>query len=56
MYVDSTHIKANANIGKFTNEQVEVAIPEYIDELEKAINEAREVHGQKELKKKRKNS
>ncbi len=51
MYVDSTHIKANANIGKFTNEQVEVAIPEYIDELEKAINEAREVHGQKELKK-----
>jgi transposase len=51
MYVDSTHIKANANIGKFTNEQVEVAIPEYIDELEKSINEAREAHGQKALKK-----
>ena len=51
MYVDSTHIKANANIGKFTNEQVEVAIPEYIDELEKAVTEAREAHGQKELKK-----
>ena len=51
MYVDSTHIKANANIGKFTNEQVEVPIPEYIDELEKAVNEARENHGQKILKK-----
>lgn len=51
MYVDSTHIKANANIGKFTNEQVEVALPEYIDELEKAVTEAREAHGQKELKK-----
>lgn len=47
MYVDSTHIKANANIGNFTNEQVEAAIPEYIDELEKAVNEAREAHGQK---------
>lgn len=51
MYVDSTHIKASANIGKFTNEQVEVALPEYIDELEKAVTEAREAHGQKELKK-----
>lgn len=51
MYVDSTHIKANANIGKFTNEQVEVALPQYIDELERAVTEAREAHGQKELKK-----
>ena len=51
MYVDSTHIKANANIGKFTNEQVEVALPEYIDELGKAVTDAREAHGQKELKK-----
>nr|WP_312811814.1 IS1182 family transposase [Sedimentibacter sp.] len=54
MYVDSTHIKANANIGKFTNEQVEVALPEYVDELEKAVTEAREAHGQKELKKNKK--
>lgn len=54
MYVDSTHIKASANIGKFTNEQVEVTIPEYIDELEQAVNEARENHGQKALKKKEK--
>lgn len=49
MYVDQTHIKASANIGKFTNEQVEVAIPEYIDELEKAVNESRVAHGQKEF-------
>lgn len=54
MYIDSTHVKANANIGKFTNEQVEVAIPEYIDELERAVNESRVAHGQKELKKKEK--
>lgn len=52
MYVDSTHIKANDNIGKFINEQV--ALPEYIDELEKAVTEAREAHGQKELKKTKK--
>ena len=56
MYVDSTHVKASANIGKFTNEQVEVAMPEYIDELERAVNESRVAHGQKELKKKRKNA
>lgn len=52
MYVDSTHIKANANIGKFTNEQVEVPIQSYVDELEESINESREEHGQKPLKKK----
>jgi hypothetical protein len=33
---------------------VEVAIPEYIDELEKAVTEARKAHGQKELKKTKK--
>lgn len=54
MYVDSTHIKANANIGKFTNEQVEVPIQSYVDELEESINESREEHGQKPLKKKMK--
>lgn len=54
MYVDSTHIKASANIGKFTNEQIEVSIPEYIDELDRAVNESREGHRQKALKKKKK--
>ena len=54
IYVDSTHIKANANIGKFTNEQVEVPIQNYIDELEESINESRKEHRQKPLKKKEK--
>lgn len=54
IYVDSTHIKANANIGKFTNEQVEVTIQSYVDELEESINESRKEHGQKPLKKKKK--
>ena len=52
IYVDSTHIKANANISKFTNEQVEVTIQSYVDELEESINESRNEHGQKPLKKK----
>ncbi|MGD9566800.1 MAG: hypothetical protein AB7V48_00510 [Sedimentibacter sp.] len=55
IYVDSTHIKASANIGKFTNKQVEVPVPEYIDEFDKAVNESRERHAQKALKKRRKN-
>jgi len=54
MYVDLVHIKASANTGKFINEQVEVSVPEYIDELEKAVSEARESHGQKVLKKTKK--
>ncbi len=51
MYVDSTHIKANANIGKFTNEQVEKPIANYMDELEEAVNQEREKRQQKKLKK-----
>lgn len=54
MYVDSTHIKANANIGKFTNEQIEKPIAYYVDELEKEINQQREKRNQKSLKKKEK--
>ena len=51
MYVDSTHVKANANIGKFTNEQVEKPIANYVDELEEAVNQEREKRQQKKLKK-----
>lgn len=54
IYVDSTHIKASANIGKFTSEQVEVSIQNYIYELEESINESRKEHRQKPLKKKKK--
>ncbi len=54
IYVDSTHIKANANIGKFTNEQVEIPMQNYINELEESIDESRKAHGQRPLKKKKK--
>lgn len=54
MYVDSTHIKASANISKFTNEQVEKPIAGYIEELEEIVNEVRQEHNQKPLKKKKK--
>lgn len=51
MYVDSTHIKANANIGKFTNEQIAKPLANYVDELEEAVNLEREKRQQKKLKK-----
>ena len=38
----------------FDNIVGQVALPEYVDELEKAVTEAREAHGQKELKKNKK--
>jgi transposase len=52
LFSDSTHLKANANKHKFTRETVEVETREYIDELNKAIEEDRIAHGKKPLKKK----
>lgn len=51
IYVDLTHIKANTNIRKFINEQVEIPMQNYIDELEESINESRKAHGQSPQKK-----
>jgi transposase len=47
LFTDSTHLKANANKHKFTRKEVEVETREYIDELNKAIDEDRSNHGKK---------
>jgi transposase len=52
LFSDSTHLKANANKHKFTREEVEVETREYIEELDKAIEEDRKNHGKKPLKEK----
>lgn len=47
LFTDSTHLKANANKHKFTREEVEVETREYIEELNRAIDEDRLKHGKK---------
>ncbi|WP_430482124.1 IS1182 family transposase [Rossellomorea marisflavi] len=50
LFTDSTHLKANANKHKFTRETVEVETKEYVQELNKAIEEDRNENGKKFLK------
>lgn len=52
LYSDSTHIKANANKHKLVKKEVEVSTKAYMEDLEKAIDEERAIHGKKPLKKK----
>jgi transposase len=52
LFSDSTHLKANANKNKFTKEEVLVETREYIEELNKAVEEDRENQGKKPLKEK----
>lgn len=47
LFTDSTHLKANANKHKFSREEVEVETREYIEELNKAVEEDRSNHGKK---------
>lgn len=47
LFTDSTHLKANANKHKFSREEVEVETREYIEELNKAVEEDRLNHGKK---------
>lgn len=49
LYTDSTHLKASANKHKFDVKEVEVAPQAYLDELEAAVDEDREVHGKPPL-------
>lgn len=49
IFVDSTHIKANANKHKATNEKVMIEGKIYQDELDKEINNDRIAHGKKEV-------
>lgn len=52
LYSDSTHLKANANKMKFEKQEVKVSVKDYVEELDKAIEEDRISHGKKPLKKK----
>lgn len=52
LFTDSTHLKASANRNKREVVEVEQAPRDYIEELEKAVNEEREKRGRKRLKEK----
>ncbi|MFD0681393.1 IS5/IS1182 family transposase, partial [Paenibacillus sp. GCM10027630] len=49
LITDSTHIKANASKSKYTMQIVEQSPHEYMQELDKAVDEDREKHGKKQL-------
>lgn len=51
IYIDSTHIKASANKRKYTKKEIEIEAKKYQDQLEKEIDEDREEHDKKPLKK-----
>jgi len=50
LYTDSTHLKANANKGKYDLAQIEKSRSDYWADLDKAIEAERLAHGQKPLK------
>jgi hypothetical protein len=50
LYIDSTHLKANANKNKFDLEQVAVKPQQDLAALEQAVTEDRAEHGKKPLK------
>lgn len=52
LYSDSTHLKANANKGKYTKAYVTQTTKGYMADLDKAIDKDREEHEKKPLKKK----
>lgn len=47
VFIDGTHIKANANTKKQTKEEIPVAAKRYADELMQEVNLDREKHGKK---------
>ena len=49
IYTDSTHLKASANKGKWIKQEAEVSRKEYLESLDKAVEEDRLVHGKKPL-------
>ena len=49
VFYDGTHQKANANKRKCTDEEVEIEVKSYNDELLKEINDIRKKHNQKEI-------
>ena len=55
IYIDGTHMKANANIHNTEKEIVEVSAKYYQELLEQEIDEDRKAHGKKPFKKKEEN-
>lgn len=49
LYSDSTHLKANANKGKYEEKEVEIEAQQYINDLNEAINQDRISNGKKPL-------
>lgn len=47
VFIDATHIKANANNHKYTNETVKIEAKHYQKELQKEIEQDRAAHGKK---------
>ena len=52
LYTDSTHLKANANKGKYVDKIVRRNTQSYLEELDEAVEEDRSRHGKKPLKSK----
>ncbi len=52
LYTDSTHLKANANKGKYDLEMLKKSRADYWADLDRAIEAERAAHGQKPLKEK----
>ena len=50
LYTDSTHLKANANKGKYDLEVIAKSRADYWDDLDTAIDEDRAAHGKKPMK------
>ena len=49
VFIDSTHVKANANKNKYNKVKLEKEVRSYQELLDKEINEDRQVHGKKPL-------
>jgi transposase len=47
LFTDSTHIKANANKKKFSEQTVKVSTQSYLEELDQAVEQDRLEHGKK---------
>ena len=52
LYTDSTHLKANANKGRYDLEMVAKSRSDYWADLDQPIDAERALHGQKPLKEK----
>ena len=54
VYVDGTHLKANANKNKYETREIQIAAKRYQKELDEEIDRDRAEHFKKELKRKKK--